>query len=198
MEKATLMKMRLFAATVVALITGGLGACSNSSKTDYQKLLGAATFSLPSAIDKALAVKEAQGLIVVNAEIEEENGRIIYSMELANGKKILEINFDVTDGSMLPLETEDHDKSEQAKASKITAKQAIEIATGKVDGKAVEASLLMKEGKPVCDVKVFTPKGKLHTVTLNAVTGEVAMITKEAKKDKAQEAEKEEKEEKKR
>jgi uncharacterized membrane protein YkoI len=184
------MRTTLFAPVV--LIGLGMTACSSSGATDFEKLFKAATFSLPDAIDRALAVRDAKDCIVVNAEIEEEGGRIIYSMELAKGNKILEINFDVTNGTMLPLETEDHDKSAQAKAAKVTAKQAIGIATNQVQGKPVEASLLMKDGKPVCDVKVFTPKGKVHTVSINAETGEITMITKEGKKDKT--GEKKEKE----
>jgi uncharacterized membrane protein YkoI len=176
--------MRATLYALVLAVGSGAAACSSSGGTDYEKLFKATTFGLPEAIDRALAVKEAKDCIVVNAEIEEEGGRIIYSMELSKGNKILEINFDVTNGEMLPLETEDHDKSAQAKAAKITARQAIEIATKSVEGKAVESSLLVRDGKPVCDVKVFTPKGKVHTVSINAETGEIAMITKQAKKDK--------------
>lgn len=173
---------RLATLTLVGL---AMTACSSPHSTDYNALFKATTFSLPEAIDRALAVNDAKGCTVVNAEIEEEGGKIIYSMELANGNKILEINFDVTNGAMLPLETEDHDKSAQAKAARISVKQAIEIATKNVEGKPIEASLLLKDGKPVCDVKVFTHKGKVRTVSINAETGEIKMIIKEAKKDKA-------------
>lgn len=165
------MKKALLAGILAAGVVGGVAAVTIAQDADYEKLFKAATFSLTEAIDKALAVKEAKDGVVVNAEIEEENGKIIYSIQLAKGAKILEVNFDVRDGSLLPLENEDGDKSAQARAARITVKQAIERAIQHGKGRVVEASLLMKEGKPVCDVKVFTPEGKLTTVSVNAETG---------------------------
>jgi uncharacterized membrane protein YkoI len=167
--KAWLAALILLAAGVASVTALGI-----SRDTDYDKLFQAATFSLTEAIDKALALQEAKDCVVVNAEIEEENGKIIYSIQLAKGTKILEANFDVRDGSLLPLENEEGDKSAQAKAAKITVKQAIEKADKRETGKAVEASLLMKDGKPVWEVKVYTAEKKLKTVSVNAETGELA------------------------
>lgn len=152
---------------------------------DYEKLLKAATFTLSEAIDRALAVKEAKDCVVVNAEIEEEDGKIIYSIELAKGNKILEVNFDVTTGAILPLENEDHDKSAQAKAAKVTVKDAIATATKTLGTRPIEASLVMKEGKPVCEVKVLTASKSVLTVTVDALTGEVTKSESLQKKNKA-------------
>jgi uncharacterized membrane protein YkoI len=166
------MRTAWISAMVLAALLGGVASVSLAQDTDYEKLFKAATFTLTAAIDKALLIEEAKGCVVVNAEIEEENGKIIYSIQLAKGNKILEVNFDVRNGSLLPLENEDGDKSAQAKAAKITVKQAIETVLKLEKGGVVEASLVMKEGKPVCDVKVYSPEGKLKTISLNAETGD--------------------------
>ena len=125
------MRSALLAGIVLAASLGGTAAGGVAPDTDYEKLFKAATFSLTEAIDKAVAVSEAREGVVVNAEIEEEGGKIIYSMQLAKADKIVEINFDVTSGTMLPIENEPGDKSAQARAAKITVKQAIETATTK-------------------------------------------------------------------
>jgi uncharacterized membrane protein YkoI len=190
-----MMKAALSAAMLALAACGGTAPNKAGADPDYEKLFRAATLSLSDAIDKALAVSEAKDCVVVNAEIEEENGKIIYSMELAKANKILEINFDVTNGSMLPLENEEHDKSAQAKAAKITVKQAIATATKKPGTQPIEASLKMVEGRPVCEVKVFTAKKAVKTVQVDAITGEVLKAKKDASKSTENEdkAEKDEK-----
>jgi len=146
--------------------------------TDYGKCLKAATFGITEALDKGSAVPEAKGCVPVGIEIEEEDGKIIWSMEFSKGDKILEINFEVTEGSRWPLENEDHDKSAEAKAAKISLKEAIQAATSKVQGQAVEANLLLKESKPIFEVKVFTAKKKVVVISVDGVSGEVTMLTK--------------------
>jgi uncharacterized membrane protein YkoI len=172
--KEKLMNTARITGFVLLTAVGSLAMAQAPQDPDYEKLLKAATFSLTDAIDKALALKEAKDGVVVNAEIEEEDGKIIYSLQVAQGKKILEVNVDVRDGTLLPLEHEDLDKSAQAKAAKVTVKQAIETVQKNEKGKVVEATLEMKEGKPVCDLKVYTPERKVKTLSVNAETGEIA------------------------
>jgi uncharacterized membrane protein YkoI len=184
------MKSALMAGLVLTATLGGRASGQPAPDTDFEKLFKAATFSLTDAIDKALAVNEAKECVVVNAEIEEEGGKIIYSMQLAKGEKVLEINFDVTSGSMDPVVTENEDKSAQAKAAKITVKQAIEAATKKAGTKTIEASLNMVEGIPLWEVKVWTPKKAEKTVTIDALTGEIKKAKKDPSKAVAKEGEK--------
>src|SRR5204863_89126 len=84
------MKAALAASILLLAACGGTATVKAGADPDYEKLFKAATFTLPEAIDRALAVSEAKGCVVVSAEIEEENGKIIYSMELATaGARIL-------------------------------------------------------------------------------------------------------------
>jgi uncharacterized membrane protein YkoI len=184
------MNSTLAAGILLAASLGGSAMGRVGVDTDYEKLFGAATFSLTEAIDKALAIPEAKDCIVVNAEIEEEGGKIIYSVQLAKGDKILEVNFDVTNGSMISADTENEDKSAQAKAAKITGKQAIATATKKPGTKTIEASLNLVEAKPVWLVKVWTAKKAEKSVLIDALTGEVHKAKKDPTPASAKEAEK--------
>ena len=152
------MKLALATGCLLTAICARTATPEVANGTDYEKLFAAATFSLTEAIDKAVALPEAKECVVVNAEIEEEGGKIIYSIQLAKGQKILEVNFDVTNGAMQPVDVENEDKSAQAKAAKITVKQALETATKKKGTKAIEASLVMEGDKPIWQVNVWTAK----------------------------------------
>jgi len=150
----------LLAATLIAGLAG----------PDYEKMLAEAKFSLAEAIEKGL--KEAKDGVVVKVQIEKEKDRIIYTMDIAQGDKILEINLDVKDGSIVDRKTENEDKSKIAKASKTVLKQAIEVALKKSAGKAVSAEVRLKGGKAEIEVRVFKD-GKLTGVTVDGEKGEV-------------------------
>jgi uncharacterized membrane protein YkoI len=174
------MKLALATGCLLTAICARTATPEVANGTDYEKLFAAATFSLTEAIDKAVALPEAKECVVVNAEIEEEGGKIIYSIQLAKGQKILEVNFDVTNGAMQPVDVENEDKSAQAKAAKITVKQALETATKKKGTKAIEASLVMEGDKPIWQVNVWTAKKAEKLIRLDAITGDVVKAKKDA------------------
>jgi uncharacterized membrane protein YkoI len=55
----------------------------------------------------------------------------------------------------------------------LTVKEAIALATNKPGTQPIEATLVMKEGKPLCQVKVFTSEKKVKTLLIDALTGEI-------------------------
>jgi len=164
--KETAMKALLAAALIVGL-----------AGPDYEKMLAEAKYSLAEAVDKGL--KEAKEGVVVKVQLEREKGRVIYTMDIAQGDKILEVNLDVKDGSVVARKTENDDKSRIAKAAKVGVKQAIEASLKKSEGKAVSAEIRLKAGKPEVEVQVFK-EGKLTGVTVDGEKGEVT-ATKEIK-----------------
>jgi uncharacterized membrane protein YkoI len=153
------MKALLAAALVVAL-----------AGPDYEKMLAEAKYSLAEAVDKGL--KEAKEGVVLKVQLERERGKVIYTMDIAQGDKILEINLDVKDGSVVERKTENDDKSKVAKAAKVGLKQAIEASLKKSEGKAVSAEIRLKAGKPEVEVRVYK-EGKLTGVTVDGEKGEV-------------------------
>lgn len=137
---------------------------------DYEKMLAEAKYSLAEAVDKGL--KEAKDGVVIKVQLEKEKGRVIYTMDIAQGDKILEVNLDVKDGSVVERKTENDDKSSVAKAAKVGLKQAIEASLKKSEGKAVSAEIRLKAGKPEVEVRVFK-EGKLTGVTVDGEKGDV-------------------------
>ena len=158
----------IFAATLLVCLPG----------PDYEKMLAEARFPLAEAVDKGL--KEAKEGVVIKVQIEIEKGKTIYTLDIAQGDKILEINFDVKDGAVVERKIENEDKSKIAAAAKTTLKQAIEASLKKAEGKAVSAAVrLNKDGKAEFEVTVFKG-GKLTAVAVSGDKGEVTG-TKEVK-----------------
>lgn len=77
-----------------------------SIKEDRPGLLAKAKLSADSAI--RLAMARVPGATIESAEIEREDGRLIYSfdMKIAGRAGIDEVNVDATTGKVLPLEHE--------------------------------------------------------------------------------------------
>ena len=140
---------------------------------DFAKLLKDAKSNLSEAID--LGLKEAKDGTVVKAEIEEENGKIIWTMDIAQGDKIREVGLTVSDNKVVENAEEKEDQSALVKAFKITATKAIAAALKKCDGKAVCIELKLEKEKPVAEVKIFKD-GACKNVIVNGETGEVVKV----------------------
>ncbi len=134
---------------------------------DWQKVLEGVKCSLPQAIEKALA--KARDGKVVHAELEQDKGKVVFSIDVARGKQNVGVVLDAT-GAVLESATEDEDHSALVKDAKVSLAQAIATAVAGGDGRAIEAQLMVRDGKPVVDVKVFAG-GKLQTIAVDAIDG---------------------------
>jgi uncharacterized membrane protein YkoI len=160
--------MRSIAIPLVVVVAALAG--SRAPAQDWAKLLQTAKSPLTEAVGKALA--DAKEGVATGVEIEDEGGKIRYSIDVAQGAKKTEYVFDAADWKLLEKATEDEDQSKLVKAAKISLVQAIEAALKKAPGHAVLAELELDGDKPVATVKVFGA-GKLTKVTVDAVSGEV-------------------------
>ena len=160
--------MRLISVVVATLLVAPV-----VKGTDYAKLLKDAKSTLSEAID--LGLKEAKEGTIVKAEIEEEGGKIIWTMDIAQGAKIREIGLTVADNKVVENIEEKEDQSALVKAFKITATKAIAAALKKSDGKAVHVELKLEKEKPVVEVKIFKD-GACKTAVVNGETGEVVRV----------------------
>src|SRR6476619_7211451 len=120
--------MRTITTLSVAALAAALVA-DRAPGQDWKKLLETAKAPLTEAITKALA--EAKEGVATGAEIEDEGGKIRYSVDVAQGTKKTEFVFDAADWKLLEKDTEDEDQSKLVKAAKITLPQAIEAALKK-------------------------------------------------------------------
>jgi len=153
-------------------LVGMILACL-STRTSPDRLLKEAKVTLPEALVTALP--EVKDGTPVWAKLREENGRILYVLNVARGESAVRMSVDARTKeivSNVPL------KKSYAKllgASKLSMAKAVEIALAKVAGKATGVEFELKKGKAVAEVKVFLD-GKLYEVKLDAVTGSVIKV----------------------
>lgn len=136
---------------------------------DYSGLLDRASYSLSAAVGKALA---AGGGVPIHAEIEDEDGRAVFSVGLAVGEKIREIELDLKSGQVAQDEVEEEDRSRIAAAVTLPLQTLIDKALESTAGRAVEAELELKGGRLRAEIKVYGPEG-LREVKIDGETGEV-------------------------
>lgn len=166
------------------ILTLALGA--SAADPDYGKLLKGAKISLSDAVDKALA--EVKDGVVVQAEIEEENGGVRWSLDVAQGDHIFEVGLDVEDGSIVEKANEQEDQSKVAAAAKVTLAEAVAIARKESPGRAVEARLVMDGDRPQAQVTLFA-KGNTTLVAIDAVTGKPVEAAAQPKEEGDEEGE---------
>lgn len=146
------------------------GAPLPAGGVDVARLLDGATLSLSAAVAKAAAADPAG--VPVHAELEDEDGRVAFSINLAKGDKVREFQIDPKSGLVLQDEIENEDQSRIAAAVTLPLQALIDKALESVAGRAVEAELELKGGRLRAEIKVIGPDG-LREVKLDAATGEL-------------------------
>lgn len=136
------------------------------SAQDWADMTKQAKFSLSESIDKGL--KEG---IPFHAELELDNGVVVYSIDLAQGENTCNVVMSAADGKVIENDVEKEDHQAEIRACKVTLKAAIAAALKKSPGTAVEAELTLESDKPVITVGVFAD-GKLSIVKVDGASGE--------------------------
>ncbi|GEM_PF-1295517 len=154
------MLTRIVAASLVAIV-----AAWGEDGSEMTRLVKATGYSLTEAIEKGL--EEAGEGIPFHAELEEDKGEIAYSIDIAQGKETCNVVLNAEDGEVLENDVEDEDHTDEVKACKVSLADAIKAALKKNPGKAVEAEMSLKGGKPVVNVKVLAD-GEVTTVKIDA------------------------------
>jgi uncharacterized membrane protein YkoI len=137
--------------------------------TDYARLLERATLTLSAAIARAAAVRPG---IPVHAELEEEDGRLSYSIGLAADGKVREIAVDPSSGRILGEEDDDEDRARVAAAVTTPLASLVDKVLESVAGRAVEAEFELKGDRLRVEIKVFGPDG-LREIKVDGTTGEI-------------------------
>jgi uncharacterized membrane protein YkoI len=146
------------------------GAPLPAGGTDYARLLDRATLTLSAAIAKAAAADPTG--VPMHAELEDEDGRIAFTVGLAHENKVRELTIDPKSGQVISEETEDEDRSGAAAAVKMPLAALIDKVLETVSGRAVEADLELKSGRLRAEIKILGPDG-LREVKVDAETGEI-------------------------
>lgn len=156
-------------ATVAAGSRRTFGPPPPSGGIDYRRLLERATFGLSTAVRRAL---EILGGVPLQAQIEEEDGRQVFSVKVAREKKVREVALDLATGQILEDEEEPEDGSALAAAVGIPLGTLIEKTEAALHGQAVEAEFELHNGRLRAEIKIYSPDG-LREVKVDGRSGEI-------------------------
>lgn len=159
--RVALVPVIVLAASVSALAQAG---------SDWNSRLEKAKYSLSDAIEKGM--KEAGSGTVIQAELEPDGDDVVYSIDVAQKDQKCNVVLDVASGKVIEKQDEDEDHSDEVAACKVSLATAVANALKKQPGKAVEAELMMKGGKPEIKVKIVVD-GKLVMLGVDGASGQV-------------------------
>jgi uncharacterized membrane protein YkoI len=163
--------LRVMNALAATLLAAAL--LSPADDQELEGLLQRSSYPISDAIKKALEI--AKTGIVLSVELEDEDGKAVYSVDIAQDRKTMEVVLDAKTGELLKKVVEDDDQESLAKACKITLTRAIEIAKEKVTGQVFAAEAEIEDEKPILEVKLLGD-GKVHKVKIDPATGEVLKV----------------------
>ena len=143
------------------------GAPLPAGGKDYARLLDRSSLTLSAAIGLAAAASPG---IPVHAELEEEDGRIVFSIGLALNGKGRELLIDPKSGRVIEEETDDEDRSPVAAAVTLPLQALLDKVLESVPGRAVEAEFELKGGRLRAEIKILGPDG-LREVKADGATG---------------------------
>lgn len=150
---------------------------------EYLALLKVARFTLADAIRSALV--ETGGGAAIDAGLEDEDGRVVYAVDVALNGKTVEISLDAKTGAVIEKKTENDDHSRLAQAFKLPLADLIESALRSVQGTAVAAELEIEKGRAELHLTILS-EGRVRWVALDAASG-VLLKDQEAAKKKTEE-----------
>ncbi|MFJ7974011.1 PepSY domain-containing protein [Psychrobacillus sp. NPDC096389] len=161
------------------LISGAVGIHAYAQENDgklVSKPLDDVTKTFISEKEAiAIAKKQVNGE-VIKIELDSDDGRYEYDLDLRDDKGYYDITIDATTGKVLELDLDDDDDKDYVKAtstkSLITEKEAIAIAKKQVDGKVTEIELDEDDNRFEYEIEIRTNKGEAD-ITIDATTGEV-------------------------
>lgn len=143
---------------------------------DWDRLLKETSFTLEESVRRGL--QEAGDGVPFHAELEEDKGQVVYSIDVAQGAKTCNVVMSAKSGKVLEKDVEAEDHSAEVRACRITLLTAIQAALATVAGRAVEAHLVLQAGKPVVRVTIYGG-GKAATVAVDGVTGAAGLAEPE-------------------
>ncbi|MBI4566510.1 MAG: PepSY domain-containing protein [Planctomycetes bacterium] len=151
-------------------VTYGLPAGRASA---LEKLIRQAAFDLSEGIEKALLAAPGTA---IEAGIEGGSGRVIYSIEVAQGVQVREIELDAKTGAVVGDEIEDEDRSKLVAASKRSLPDALRAALEKVPGTAVHVKAELRDERAQATVGILR-EGRFFMVIVDLETGAVTEVT---------------------
>ena len=183
-------KKFILPAVVTAVIIGGgfsfVAYAQTAEENQIQaELAKQATVTEEAAIK--IALEQVPGT-VEEVELEDENGTIIYEIEIkAEDGTEQEVDIDATTGDVVKVEAEDDEEdaddeqsqAELAKQAKVTEEAAIKIALEQVPGTVEKVELDIENGTIVYEIEIRAEDGTEQEVDIDATTGDVVKVEHE-------------------
>lgn len=142
-------------------------------------------FNQKTVIDSKKAIditQETFSGIVTELELEKEDGRLIYDVELISGREKAEIEIDAYTGEVLVIEIKTKNSNKygnklQSKGNKslLDAQRAIDIAQDAFDGRVTELELDREDGRLIYEIELKSEQQKAE-VEIDAFTGETLKV----------------------
>jgi len=164
--------MHAISTTILSILLG-IPLCAQADQgKQWAQHVSQTKYPLAEAVQKSL--KEAGQGVPFKAELELDKGKLVYSIDLAQGTQTCNVVLDAAEGTVVEKETEDGDESALVAACKTSLAAAIEAAIGKTKRQAIEATMRLSDGKALVDVRVFDAASmSVTTVCVDGTTGTV-------------------------
>jgi uncharacterized membrane protein YkoI len=122
---------------------------------------------------KEKAHEEFQGK-VIEIELDHDDGRLLYEINLVDETSEVEIEMDAVTGEIFEKEKEraDRDKQLKAQANVLTIQEAKEIAQAEFAGKVIEMELDEDDGRFVYEMELVNNNSEAE-IDMDAETGEI-------------------------
>lgn len=128
---------------------------------------------------KQVATEKVKGGIVTEIELDEDDGRYHFDVDLKDGKYEYDLEVDAFTGEIIKFEKEADKNHKQVKSGKLlTKEEAIAIAKKRASGTVQEIELDEDDGRKEYDIEMRDGEFK-YEFELDAVTGEFLEFEKE-------------------
>lgn len=149
---------------------------------DDRKSLTASAVSLDAMQAMNIATQQVQGT-VLEAELDREDGKLIYEVEVATQNGVTEFEIDANTGEILNTENEKlrgHDKKELAalNKAKLSMMQAIEAAKTMQPGKIVAVEIDRDDNQTLYEFEIVKDNG-MYELEMDANSGELVKLEKD-------------------
>lgn len=154
---------------------------NEKDSSEKSKINNKQTKETTIGIEKAIQIaKKAVPGTVIEAEIDKEDGRIMYEVEIINNSKKTEFDIDAYTGKIIDQKTKTTNKSISATKTVIDIEQAIAIALSEFPGTVIEVELDKENNYLVYEIEIKGDR-KEADFDIDAYTGEIMSIEIEKK-----------------
>ena len=119
--------------------------------------------------------REFKGAVIESSELENEEGKLIWSFDLKIGGATKEVWVDARTGTVIKTE----DESPAAADEERTTDEAEKAALKRIPGSVVKSTVKEKKGKMICSVEILTKAGKTVEVDVDRKTNKIVQIETE-------------------